>query len=766
MKQNDNKQPNLTLDAVLGYIRIGWWVLPLEPRSKKPLAKLVPNGVHGATNDPAVAIDWWTRYPEANVGIAVKPSGLVVIDIDPRNGGFETMERLEAQHGALVSDVSAFTGGGGEHRGFLAQDTHNLPGKLGPGVDLKSDGYICVYPSIHPCGKRYEWEASSDPLEGVLPSMLPSWVRDLSRTGPLLAATGNAAWATAMAGVAAGTAAAAVQRTVAITPEQQAEIGQALAAIPADDREVWLQVGMALQSTGAQQWAFDAWCQWAQQSDKFEPQDQIRVWRSFQAKGLDGITYRTIFELSKQQGVVVAPTAVVLPAPIELPEPLEEEQGEEPEPTPAHLLRPPGVLGVACEWINATAHKAQPMFAVQAALAWGCAVLGRRFVTTTDNWPSLYFLNVGKSASGKEHAKTAVERLLEHCGMEGLIGPAGYTSDSGLLSTLGRQPSHITVIDEFGRVLESASVRGNTRAQTTMRALMEVWGRCSGVIRPAGYSTFGLSKAEAQRTEDRSVRNPALTLLALTTPEFWETVGSAAVRDGFLNRFLIVESDIGRQVGEPAQRIAPPEVLATWARAMHAATDGALGQTGNATLEPAAQLVEIDEAAHKAFRAFAAECIELMDRHEADGLAEMLGRSAEMAMRIALVCAVARCAEAAQVRVAVQDAQWAIDYVRFHSERTVARLVATLFDSEFEGVKLATEQFIERGKAKGATQAEIERGCRKFRQSDDRQQKMILQSLAAVEKVVRVTFQPHSGRGRARDAWVSVKHLPKEAESD
>lgn len=762
MKQQDGEEPKIkTVDVALGYIRIGWWVLPLEPRSKKPLAKLVPNGVHGATNDPSVAIDWWTRYPDANIGIAVKPSGLVVIDIDPRNGGFETMERLEAQHGRLLSDVSAFTGGGGEHGVFLSQDTANLPGKLGPGVDLKSDGYICGYPSIHPSGKRYEWEASSDPLEGVVPSMLPSWVRDLSRgPAPVVA---SAAWSAAVAGHGAAT-----QRAISITPEQQAEIGQALTAIPADSRDVWLQVGMALQSTGAQQWAYDTWCAWSQQSDKFDQQDQIRVWRSFAAQGLDGITYRTIFELAKQGGLVVAPSALALPAPIELPEPADDAPVAEelPEPAPAHLLRPPGVLGVACDWINATAHKAQPMFAVQAALAWGCTVLGRRFVTTTDNWPSLFFLNVGKSASGKEHAKTAVERLLEHCGMEGLIGPAGYTSDSGLLSTLGRQPSHIAIVDEFGRVLESASVRGNTRAQTTMRALMEVWGRCGGVIRPAGYSTFGLSKAEAQRTEDRSVRNPALTLLALTTPEFWETVGSAAVRDGFLNRFLIVESDIGRQVGEMVQRTAPPEVLATWARAMHADTEGALGQTGNATLEPAAQVVQIDQAAQALFRAFAAECIALMDTHEQDGLAEMFGRSAEMAMRIALVCAVARCAEAAQVRVAVQDAQWGIDYVRFHSTRTAKRLAQTLFDSEFEGVKLAVMQVIRKARSKGATQAEIDRGCRKYRALDDRQQKMLLQSLAAVEEAVRVTFQPHSGRGKPREAWVATEHMPKEAESD
>jgi hypothetical protein len=100
-------EPRTPLAYAKRYIARGWWVLPLIPGTKQPLSRLVPNGVHNASNDLATITRWWTAEPNAGIGVAVKPSGLVAIDIDPRNGGFETMERLEAQHGPLASDVLA-----------------------------------------------------------------------------------------------------------------------------------------------------------------------------------------------------------------------------------------------------------------------------------------------------------------------------------------------------------------------------------------------------------------------------------------------------------------------------------------------------------------------------------------------------------------------------------------------------------------------------------------------------------------------------------
>jgi hypothetical protein len=255
------------LNYALRYLRLGLWVLPLEPKTKKPLGRLVHNGFHDATNDPATAQTWWTQHPEAGIGIAVRKSGWVVVDIDPRNGGIDTIDALEAQHGALVSDVMAYTGGGGEHRVFAAQLVEGLPGKLGPGVDLKADGYIAVEPTLHPSGKQYAWEASSDPLDGVVPSTLPSWIRDLGRGAP----------------AASTYQAPAVQP---MDPRRLASVREALVTINSDERDTWVRVGAAIQNEMPGQDGFSLWDSWSQASAKYDAQDCIRVWRSFKVRGL------------------------------------------------------------------------------------------------------------------------------------------------------------------------------------------------------------------------------------------------------------------------------------------------------------------------------------------------------------------------------------------------------------------------------------------------------------------------------------------------
>lgn len=52
--------------------------------------------------DEGVIRSWWQRWPGANVGVVTgSVSGVVVIDVDPRNGGEETLFGLQADHEGL-----------------------------------------------------------------------------------------------------------------------------------------------------------------------------------------------------------------------------------------------------------------------------------------------------------------------------------------------------------------------------------------------------------------------------------------------------------------------------------------------------------------------------------------------------------------------------------------------------------------------------------------------------------------------------------------
>lgn len=141
------------LEHALDYAARGWCVFPLVPRTKRPLCE---HGFEDATTDPQRITQWCRRRPNCGIGIATGAvSNLVVLDIDPRHDGDDSLAELEGRFGALPETPVSLTGGGGVHHLFAPS---NLRGAaetpcrtaLGGyrGVDLKGDsGYICAPPS-------------------------------------------------------------------------------------------------------------------------------------------------------------------------------------------------------------------------------------------------------------------------------------------------------------------------------------------------------------------------------------------------------------------------------------------------------------------------------------------------------------------------------------------------------------------------------------------------------------------------------------------
>ena len=87
------------------------------------------------------------------------------------------------------------------------------------------------------------------------------------------------------------------------------ELRSALAPIPADDYETWLEIGMSLHSIGAGPQAFGLWTEWSQTSPKYDPAVQAQKWKSFNGTG--GITLSTLFAAAKRHGWVEPRTATV-----------------------------------------------------------------------------------------------------------------------------------------------------------------------------------------------------------------------------------------------------------------------------------------------------------------------------------------------------------------------------------------------------------------------------------------------------------------------
>ena len=78
------------------------------------------------------------------------------------------------------------------------------------------------------------------------------------------------------------------------------KIKEALEYIPSDDRETWVQVGMALyhEHSGSEE-GFQLWDVWSAKSDKYKEQGMRSQWKSFNGSG---ITIGTLLYLAKQNG--------------------------------------------------------------------------------------------------------------------------------------------------------------------------------------------------------------------------------------------------------------------------------------------------------------------------------------------------------------------------------------------------------------------------------------------------------------------------------
>jgi ATP:corrinoid adenosyltransferase len=158
-------------EAALTYASWGWHVIPVVPNGKIPATL---HGVKDATTNQEQIARWWAQNPDYNIGIAAgERSGIIVFDIDPRNGGNDSWDKWTQENGAVPDGAMQLTAGGGMH--YLADYLPEIRScKLTEGVDLLADGrYFVAYPSTIE-GRSYEWEGSSDPFDGVAPFKVPA----------------------------------------------------------------------------------------------------------------------------------------------------------------------------------------------------------------------------------------------------------------------------------------------------------------------------------------------------------------------------------------------------------------------------------------------------------------------------------------------------------------------------------------------------------------------------------------------------------------
>lgn len=137
------------IEAAIAYAEeLGWRVHPLRPYGKEPLLR---HGVKEASNDPADVRRWWSRWPDANIGVATGTGSVDVLDVDGKGDAQGATLALRARQAGLLDGWTAVlsTPSGGCHIWFPPAGQGG--GAIGKrrDLELKADGgYVLVPPDF------------------------------------------------------------------------------------------------------------------------------------------------------------------------------------------------------------------------------------------------------------------------------------------------------------------------------------------------------------------------------------------------------------------------------------------------------------------------------------------------------------------------------------------------------------------------------------------------------------------------------------------
>jgi len=232
--------------------------------------------------------------------------------------------------------------------------------------------------------------------------------------------------------------------------------------------------------------------------------------------------------------------------------------------------------------------------------------------------------------------------------------------------------------------------------------LLEVSTKLDGVLTPPAYATKGLKEAEKKIFNDHVV-NPAVTLLATTTPEVYSQITNEMIADGFLNRFIICISDEPMKYLRPIEKHEVPDSIVSWVKAINKR----LGEREEiATEAPTLETLKFTPEAREVFNEFERECTDRINGNlRASVLKNMLVRSAELSMRVSLIVALAKNPDAEFIYK--EDAEWAVEFIKYNSDRTLKTLRKSLANSPHEKKRMEWLDAIRERGASGIEQREL-----------------------------------------------------------
>jgi hypothetical protein len=709
----------------------GYAILPITPGTKKP--GLFARGAwrdyprwnrHASRATTEFEVATWSTWPDCGVGIV--GGAVAALDIDIAEDGelALSIERLARER---LGDTPALRIGKAPKRLLVYRTTQPFAGIRRAPLEVLCLGQQFVAYAEHPdTGRPYAWpdegladldieslpeidaEQAAAFLDEAL-ALIPPGLRPKS----LGAKAANVAAQQCLPGHAQAGTLAAIRSALAWLPN--AEL----------DYDSWIRIGMALKGALGDEGA-PLFAEWSAQAAKNDPAATAKAWASFRPARIGA---GTIYHLAMEKGWRPDPDLLLdgsqkacaadehpaagLLARLARP----ETSAPILPPAPSFTLTiPGGLVGDLARYMIETARRPQPLLAVGASLCALGALMGRRYRTESDLRTNLYIVGIADSGSGKNHAREVVNRLFFEAGLAHHLGGNKIASGAGLLTALHRQPAILFQLDEFGMFLSAAADRKRSPRHVTeiLDNMTELYSAASGVFLGAEYANRDGSN------ERRDIVQPCLCVYGTTTPlHFWGALQGANVVDGSLARFIILATDEDYPDENRAARLrpSPPALIEGLQRIAGGAGGGNLtGRTAGPETAVEPMTVPMDEDARARFDALGDEITAELRAAAGTFQTPILARIAENAAKVALVLAVGR--DAVQPVIRMEDAVWAIEFVRHFARRTIDAVERHVADTETEAHLKRLREIIRKAGAAGMTKSELTRASQWLRARD------------------------------------------------
>jgi hypothetical protein len=314
----------------------------------------------------------------------------------------------------------------------------------------------------------------------------------------------------------------------------------------------------------------------------------------------------------------------------------------EPDPAPAVIQSEPevnqleaftycpGVVGEIIDFICATGRRPNRVLALATAITVVGTLIGRRVAGPTESATHLYAVAIGPTGCGKQHLLNSAMTLMTAAGAGGHLGPGEFMSMSAIISHITRKPLSLCVADEYGAFIARATHKKASSHETALsKILRTLWGT----------SFAPMAGLEWAQRELKAIQCPALSILGVSTAdEFQAALQGDSVNNGFLNRHLMLESNLRSDDRDPEANLRQiPDDFRHRLRRLYEWTDPSKLMSiddPEAVFEPEI-LPWTDDAAQASYFEFVRACDEYMDEHA--GTKPYLARCSEIAVRLATI---------------------------------------------------------------------------------------------------------------------------------